>query len=165
MLSCSAVSDSLRPCGLYVACQVPLSMGILQARILKWAAMPSSRGIFTIQGLNPGLPHCRRHQGSPWILEWVVYPFSRVSSRHRNRTGVSCIAGRFFTSWANREAPNLAIHEEYMTDLKYWYFTTASKLPELATGINSSCWQHKSVRHYVPPDGKRPSLKKLPCQE
>ena len=27
-----------------VACQVPLSMGILQARILEWVAMPSSRG-------------------------------------------------------------------------------------------------------------------------
>ena len=27
-----------------VACQVPLSIGILQARILKWVAMPSSRG-------------------------------------------------------------------------------------------------------------------------
>ena len=28
----------------YVACQAPLSMGILQARILEWVAMPSSRG-------------------------------------------------------------------------------------------------------------------------
>ena len=27
-----------------VACQAPLSMGILQARILKWVAMPSPRG-------------------------------------------------------------------------------------------------------------------------
>ena len=27
-----------------VACQGPLSMGILQARILEWSAMPSSRG-------------------------------------------------------------------------------------------------------------------------
>ena len=27
-----------------VACQAPLSMGILQARILEWVAMPSSRG-------------------------------------------------------------------------------------------------------------------------
>ena len=27
-----------------VACQVALSMGILEARILKWVAMPSSRG-------------------------------------------------------------------------------------------------------------------------
>ena len=29
-----------------VACQAPLSMGILQARILEWVAMPSSRGSF-----------------------------------------------------------------------------------------------------------------------
>ena len=38
------------------------------------------------------------------ILEWVAYPFSRASSQSRNQTGVSCIAGRFFTSWASREA-------------------------------------------------------------
>ena len=62
------------------------------------------QGIFPTQGLNPGLPHCRRilyrlgHQGSPRILEWVAYPFSRRSSPPRNQTGVSCIAGRFFTS-------------------------------------------------------------------
>ena len=29
-----------------IACQAPLSMGILQAGILEWVAMPSSRGIF-----------------------------------------------------------------------------------------------------------------------
>ena len=29
-----------------IACQAPLSMGILQARILEWVAMPSSRGPF-----------------------------------------------------------------------------------------------------------------------
>ena len=33
--------------------------GILQARILEWVAMPSSRGVFPIQGPNPGLLHCR----------------------------------------------------------------------------------------------------------
>ena len=27
-----------------VACQAPLSMGILQAKILEWVAMPSSKG-------------------------------------------------------------------------------------------------------------------------
>ena len=38
------------------------------------------QGIFPTQGLNPGLPHCRRilyhlsHQGSPRILEWVASP-------------------------------------------------------------------------------------------
>ena len=32
------------------------------------------------------------------ILEWVAIPFSRGSSRPRNRTRVSCIAGGFFTN-------------------------------------------------------------------
>ena len=37
------------------------------------------------------------------ILEWVAILFSRGTSQPRNRTGVSCIAGRFFTGWATRE--------------------------------------------------------------
>ena len=59
---------------------------------------------------NPGLPHGRQilyqlgHKGSPRILEWVSYPFSRGSSRPRNWTRVCCIAGGFFTNWAIREA-------------------------------------------------------------
>ena len=39
------------------------------------------------------------------ILEWVAYPFSSGSSQPRNRTRVSCIAGKFFTSWVMRDAP------------------------------------------------------------
>ena len=38
------------------------------------------------------------------ILEWVAFPFSSGSSRPRNRTGVFCTAGRFFTSWATRKS-------------------------------------------------------------
>ena len=38
------------------------------------------------------------------ILEWVATVFSRGSSQPRDQTWVSCIAGRFFTIWANREA-------------------------------------------------------------
>ena len=34
------------------------------------------------------------------ILQWVVIPFSRVSSWPRDWTWVSCIAGWFFTIWA-----------------------------------------------------------------
>ena len=41
------------------------------------------------------------------ILEWVAIPFRRGSSPPRERTWVSCIAGRFFTVWAMREFPNL----------------------------------------------------------
>ena len=37
------------------------------------------------------------------ILKWVVISFSRGSSRPRNQTWVSYIAGRFFTDWAMRE--------------------------------------------------------------
>ena len=33
------------------------------------------------------------------ILEWVAVSFSRVSSQPKGQTQVSCIAGRFFTSW------------------------------------------------------------------
>ena len=64
------------------------------------------QGFFPTQGLNPGLPHRRQilyylsHQGSPRMLEWVACPFSRGSSWPRNRTGVSCTAGRPFTSWS-----------------------------------------------------------------
>ena len=55
-----------------------------------------------------------RHFATPWaivhgilqarILEWVAFPFSRGSSQPRGQTQVSRIAGRFFTSWATREA-------------------------------------------------------------
>ena len=39
------------------------------------------------------------------ILEWVAMPSSRGSSQPRDWTQDSCIAGRFFTIWATREAP------------------------------------------------------------
>ena len=65
--------------------------------------------IFPTQGSNPGLPYCRilyqlSHKGSPRILERAAYAFSSGSSWPRNWTGVSCIAGGSFTSWAIREA-------------------------------------------------------------
>ena len=39
------------------------------------------------------------------ILEGVTIIFSRGSSWPRDRTQVSCIAGRFFAVWATKEAP------------------------------------------------------------
>ena len=62
------------------------------------------QGIFPTQGSNPGLVHYRRilyqlsHKRSPRILEWIAYVFSRRSSLPRNQTGLSCIAGGFFTN-------------------------------------------------------------------
>ena len=38
------------------------------------------------------------------ILEWVAVPFPSGSFWPRDQTQVSCLAGRFFTIWATREA-------------------------------------------------------------
>ena len=86
--------------------------------------------IFPIQGSNPDLQYYRQilyhlsHQGSPRILEWVAYPFSRGSLRPRNRTRVSCIAGGFFTSLASREAPTntyLTLFEKLFSKFKNFF--------------------------------------------
>ena len=39
------------------------------------------------------------------ILEWIAISFSRGSSSLRNQIQVFHIAGRFFTTWATRDAP------------------------------------------------------------
>ena len=93
----SVGSDSLQPHGLYSPWNFPGQNAWVDSLSLL-------QGIFPTQGSNPGLLHCRwilyplSHQGSPRILEWVAYPFSRESSKPRNQTGASCIAGRFFTN-------------------------------------------------------------------
>ena len=101
--NCSVVSNSLRPHGLYSPWNsLGLNTGVSSLSLLQ--------GIFPTQGANPGLLHCRQilyqlsHKGSPGILEWVAYPFSRGSSQLTNRTRVFCIAGGFFTNWVIREA-------------------------------------------------------------
>ena len=74
------------------------------------------QGIFSTQGLNPGLLHYRQilyhlsHQESskidhgsvhgilqPRTLEWVAILFSRGSSWSRNWNWISCITALFFT--------------------------------------------------------------------
>ena len=92
------VSDSLQPHGLNSPWDSPgQNTGVGSLSLLQ--------GIFlTYSGGLPGLPHCRQivyqlsHQRSPRILEWVDYLFPSGSSRPRNQTRVSCIAGGFFTS-------------------------------------------------------------------
>ena len=54
------------------------------------------------------------------ILEWVAIPFSRGSSQRRDQTQVSCIAGRFFTSWATRAA---YIYTPLLIKLKHFGWT------------------------------------------
>ena len=54
------------------------------------------------------------------ILKWVAIPFSRESSRPRDQIQVSCIAGRFFTSWATREAQFTSLHMSNTSSLYIW---------------------------------------------
>ena len=63
--SCSVMSDSLRPHGLY-------SPQNSQGQNTGEGSLSLLQEIFPTQGSNPGLPHCRKilyqlsHKGSPW---------------------------------------------------------------------------------------------------
>ena len=67
VISRSVVSDSATPWT--IAHQAPLSVGILQTRILEWVAMPSTRGSSQPRDQTQ-VSHCRQilyhlsHQGS-----------------------------------------------------------------------------------------------------
>ena len=118
--SCSLVSDSLWPHGLYSPWDsLGQNIGVIRLSLLE--------GIFPTQGYNPSLPHFRQilyqlsHKGSPRILEWVACPFSRGSSWPRNWTRVSCIAGGFFSIWDIREAILLCSHLEMIYNLYYLF--------------------------------------------
>ena len=80
---CSSGPDTLRkwkslsPVRLFVtpwtvARQAPLSMGILQARILEWVAMPSSRG--------SSQPRDRTQVPPPTLCRWILYQLSHKGS-------------------------------------------------------------------------------------
>ena len=64
------------------------------------------------------------------ILEWLTISFSSGSSQPRDKTRLSCTAGRFFTDWATREAP-----------VCYVYFTTIFFLNKYSTrSHNAHFW-------------------------
>ena len=95
--SCSVMSDSVQPHGVYCPWNSPgLNTGVNTLSLLQ--------GIFPTQGLSPGLPHCRwiiyqlSHKGNPRVLEWVAYSFSSRSSQPRNQTRISYTARGFFAN-------------------------------------------------------------------
>ena len=66
---------------------------LLQTCQTLWDPMDSSLPSSSVHGILQAI-----------ILQWVAIPFSRGSSWLRAWTQVSCMAGRFFTIWATREA-------------------------------------------------------------
>ena len=74
------------------------------------------------------------------VLDWVAISFSRGSSQSRDRTHVSCTAGRCFIHWATREA----ISPEYSLEvLKLsWSSSILVILCEQPTHWKSPwCWE------------------------
>ena len=75
------------------------------------------------------------------ILEWVAMPFSRGSSWLRDRTRVSCIAGRFFTA----DPPGKP--KDFIPHVRWWApvpFYLQGSCPRILKGCRwrdpCSCW-------------------------
>ena len=114
-----------------------------------------NQGIFPTQGWNPGLPHFRwtlywlSHQGSPRILAWVAYPFSRGSSQLRNWTRVSCIAGLSREALSNTSVPHHAVIKCFFIWTYYFPF-----LPSLDINWFASVqFSHSVVSNSLQPHG------------
>ena len=102
--SCSFLSDSLRPHGLYSPWNSPgQNTGVDNLSLLQ--------GISPTRGSNPGLPHCRwilyqlSHQGSQRLVEWVAYPFFSGSSWPRNWIGSPALQVDFFYQLSYEGSP------------------------------------------------------------
>ena len=93
------------------ACQAPLSMGILQARILELVAYPFSRG--SSRPRNRGLLHRR------WILYWPSYQGSPPACPVKAKEATQ----RPFKSHPRGE-PSLCSHIPTSTDPAFWHFVS-----------------------------------------
>ena len=96
---CWTEEDELAPTLLWGRVQFPTlgsGCGVLVAQ--------SSPTVCDLMGCSPPVSSV---QGifQTRILERVAIPFSRGSSRPRDRTQVSCISGRFFTIWPTKGSP------------------------------------------------------------
>ena len=77
--------------------------------------------------------------------EWVAIPLSRGSSWPRDWIRVSCIAGRFFTIWATREAQSTLYPQANIT----WETDSKLSYPRL-WAIWAQVWKHKESRVSFP---------------
>ena len=128
VLSRSVMSDSLLSHGLYVGRRAPLSMGItVQARILEWVDMTSSRGPF----------HARDRSQVSHITGRFFLP-SELPEKSKN-TGVrslSLFQGIFPTQGSNWSLLNyrwILYHLSYQGSLSdlYRFLEFSKQLPDL----------------------------------
>ena len=79
------------------------NVGVLQVKVLVAQSCPTLFHALNCRPPGSSVPETLQAR----ILEWAAIPFSRGSSWPRDQTQVSCIAGRFFTIWATKEALGL----------------------------------------------------------
>ena len=91
-----------------------------------WSESESHSAVWLVPwAIVHGIPQAR-------IMEWVDFPSflfppeeTRGSSQPRDQTQVSCTAGRFFTSWATREAQQ----QPSCHDLEIWSLLSPAVRP------------------------------------
>ena len=121
MLCCAVLSQVwLFVTSRTVACQASLSMGILQARILEWVAMPSSRG---------------SSQPRDWTqVSWIAGGFFTIWATRKAQEYWR--AGRFFTSWAD------GTH----TGLLFLVYFPNSVVPKMAAQKSYAVYVNRDIR-------------------
>ena len=91
------------------------------------------------------------------ILEWVAISFSRGSSQLRNWTQASCVAGRFFTKWATREAPAKKLLNHVQLFVTQWTIQFRN-----SPGQNTGVGNLSLLQGIFPTQGSNPGLP--PCK-
>ena len=85
------------------------------------------------------------------ILEGIAFPFSRGYSQPRGWTQVSCIAGRFFTSWATGEFQKAGLSGKWIIFMRIslffetWLHSICSDFV-----ICPSIWFHNFIQRTLP---------------
>ena len=132
-----------------------LNLGFLHCREILYSlshqrSPPKVKVLVTQSCLNLCYPMDCHPSGSPLhgilqarILKWIVIPFSKGSSWPRDQTQVSCIAGRFFTSWATKgRFSNQGRDLIYPIFLELWL---------LMYSTGSSSWRTRAGEKNIPP--------------
>ena len=113
----------------YNYCWSPLTTSLPSIQIMLEVKWSESRSVIS----DSLQPHGLYRILQAGILEWVAFPFTRGSSQPRDQTHLSRIAGKFFTSWATREAQ------------EYWPIPSPVDLPDPGVEPGSPALQVDSL--------------------
>ena len=96
-------------------------------------------------------------------LEWVAISFSRGSSQPRDRTQVSCVAGRFFTNWAMEYSVQFSCSVVSDSVTPWIAARQASLSITISNSHPSSWWCHPAISSSIFPFSSHPQS--LPASE